>query len=40
MQYLKTQMHTNLNRNGEFGPIPHRSRRFYNNGKGWFIHNT
>ena len=33
MQDLKAQMHAN--RNGEFGPTPRRTRRFYNNGKNW-----
>lgn len=35
MPDLKTQMHTH--RNGEFGVIPQRRRRFYNNGKHWFF---
>ena len=35
MPDIKTQMHTN--RSGETGSVPHRTRRFYNNGKEWFF---
>ena len=35
MPDVKTQMHTN--RTGETGPVPRRTRRFYNNGKEWFF---
>ena len=34
MRGLTTQQQAH--RNGEFGSVPHRTRRFYNKGKNWF----